>query len=99
MASFHLYAADCLGKASNCLYPHAVEVSDRASLASACGSDYVAVAYRGGYRSSDRFVSADCLALDCDNDHSEDPSAWVTPEIIAGLFPDVCLGSIFPRTI
>ena len=97
MSSFHLYRADCIGNARNCLYPHAVEVGDGASLASAVSADYVAVAYRGGYRSSGRFVSSDCLALDCDNDHSEDPSAWVTPEIILGLLPDVCAGFHYSR--
>lgn len=97
MPSFHLYRAGCLGNRQNCLYPQRVEVSDGESLAFACGADYVAVSYRGGYRSSDRFVSSDCLALDCDNDHSEDPSAWVTPEIIMGLFLDVCIGFHYSR--
>ena len=97
MSSFHLYAADCLGNEKNCLYPHAVEVRDEASLASAVSSDYVAVEYRGSYRSTDRFVSSDCLALDCDNDHSEDPSRWMTPDGIRENFPDVTVGFHFSR--
>ena len=97
MSSFHLYHADCMGDRRNCRYPHAVEVTDRESLASAVSSDYVAVSYRDGYRSSDRFVSSDCLALDCDNDHSDDPSSWVTPEIVMKLLPDVCAGFHFSR--
>jgi len=91
MSSFHLYSADCLGNPQNCLYPHAAEVTDSASLAAAVSSDYVAVLYREGYRSSDRFVSTDCLALDCDNDHSDSPMQWVTPEIIMELFQDACI--------
>ena len=97
MASFHLFRADCIGNRKNCLYPHAVEVMDGASLSSAVSADYVAVEYREGYRSGDRFLWTDCLALDCDNDHSEDPAAWVTPEIVLGLFPDVCAGFHFSR--
>ena len=97
MSSFHLYAADCLGNEKNCLYPHAVEVADSDSLASAVSSDYVAVEYRGSYRSTDRFVSSDCLALDCDNDHSEDPSRWMTPEGIRENLPDVTVGFHFSR--
>lgn len=97
MSSFHLYRADCIGKEKNCLYPHAVEVGDADALRSAVCLDYVAVAYRGGYRSSDRFLSSDCLALDCDNDHSEDTASWVTPEIILGLLPDVTAGFHFSR--
>jgi len=97
MYSFHLYRADCIGNEKNCLYPHAVEVRDAESLRSAVCSDYAAVAYRGGYRSSDRFLSSDCLALDCDNDDSEDPARWVTPEKIRGLLPDVTTGFHFSR--
>ena len=97
MSSFHLFCADCIGNEKNCLYPHAVEVVDDDSLASAVASDYVAVEDRGGYRSGERFVRTDCLALDCDNDHSEDPAAWVTPEIVMGLLPDVTAGFHFSR--
>ena len=97
MSSFHLYRADCRGNPKNCLYPHMVEVGDVESLASAVSADYVAVEYQGGYRSSDRFVSTDCLALDCDNDHSDSPAQWVTPEVIMGLFPDACIGFHFSR--
>ena len=97
MGSFHLFAADCLGNEKNCLYPHEAEVGDTESLVSAVSSDYVAVEYRDCYRSSDRFVSSDCLALDCDNDHSDNPADWVTPEIIRGLLPDVTAGFHFSR--
>ena len=40
---FTLYRSDSLGRASNCMYPHAVEVTDAASLAAAVSFDYVAV--------------------------------------------------------
>ena len=97
MSSFHLYRADCIGNAKNCLYPHTVEVGDAESLTSAVSRDYVAAEYQGGYRSDTRFLSSDCLALDCDNDHSEDPTQWVTPEIIMRLLPDVTAGFHFSR--
>ncbi len=97
MTSFHLYRADCIDNEKNCLYPHEVEVTDSEKLASAVRMDYVAVEYRGGYRSGKNFVSTDCLALDCDNDHSEDPGQWVTPEIILGLLPDITAGFHFSR--
>ena len=38
---FTLYRSDSLGRASNCMYPHAVEVTDSASLAAAVSFDYV----------------------------------------------------------
>ncbi len=97
MSTFHLYYADCIGNAGNCRYPHGVGVRDEASLASAVGQDYVAVKYRGDYRSGENFIRTDCLVMDCDNDHSENPKDWVTPEIIHGLFPDTTMGYHFSR--
>ena len=97
VSSFHLYHADCIGVESNCLYPHAVEVTDVDSLASAVSRDYVAAEYQGGYRSDTRFLRSDCLAMDCDNDHSDDPDQWVTPEIIMRLLPDITAGFHYSR--
>ena len=72
---FTLYHSDSLGRASNCMYPHAVEVTDAASLTAAVSFDYVAVEYKNGYRNNSNFIKTNCLMLDCDNDHSEDPAA------------------------
>ncbi len=97
MSSFHLYYADCIGNKQNCLYPHGVEVMDEVSLRSVVRKDYVAVEYQKGYRSGSNFIRTDCLALDCDNDHSEDPTQWVTPEIILRLLPDITAGFHYSR--
>ncbi len=77
---FELYCANCIGLENNCLYPNRVAVSDAASLAAAVGRDYVCAEYRDSYRSNANFLSSNCLALDFDNDHSDDPHAWVYPE-------------------
>ena len=92
-----LYHADCRGNARNCLYPHEVNVSDADSLKAAVSQDYVAVAYQHGYRSKDHFLRTDCLALDCDNDDSDKPSDWITPEAIIRSFPDVRIAFHFSR--
>lgn len=88
---FTLYHSDSLGRASNCMYPHAVEVTDAASLTAAVSFDYVAVEYKNGYRNNANFIKSNCLMLDCDNDHSEDPAAWITPQVLA----DSLLGVAF----
>jgi hypothetical protein len=59
--------------------------------------DYVAVAYRNGYRSKDNFLRTNCLALECDNDHSDDPKDWVTPDAVIARFPEVTAGFHFSR--
>lgn len=95
--AFTLYHSDRVGVANNCLYPTAVVVSDTDSFKEAVSHDYVAVEYKNGYRSNDNFIKTDCLVLDCDNDHSEDPAEWVRPEDIHEALPGVAFGVHFSR--
>lgn len=89
MAMINLYRANVIGIKWNCLYPNHVEVTDEKSLLSAVGRDYVCAEYKGNYRSKDNFISSDCLPVDCDNDHSENPADWITPDDVAQAFPNV----------
>ena len=84
---FTLYHSDVTGSPGNCFYPHKTEVKDAASLSAAVSHDYVCAAYKKSYRSSANFIGSDCLALDCDNDFSEDPADWKYPSDIAEAFP------------
>ena len=97
MFPFTIYYADCLGQASNCRYPHRLEVRDPASLARAVGRDYVCAEYRDAYRKNGNFLSSDCLPVDCDNDHSENPDDWVYPADVQAAFPDVAFYVHFSR--
>ena len=86
---FTLYSADIVGNPGNCSYPHKTEVTDEESLRAAVCRDYVCAEYKNSYRSGDNFLGADCLPVDCDNDHSENPADWVRPADVAAAFPDV----------
>ena len=97
MNSFTLYHADCTGNQWNCNYPHGVIISDIASLREAVRHDYVCVAYENSYRSNANFLSTNCLGMDCDNDHSDDPTEWITPDIIRQSFPDVTFALHYSR--
>ena len=77
-----LYSADITGNPGNCSYP-----AD--SLKAAVCHDYVCAEYKNHYRNNDNFIGSDCLPVDCDNDHSEDPSEWITPDDVAAAFPGV----------
>ena len=92
-----LYSANCTGVETNCRYPHETVVADEASLLSAVARDYVCVAYKDNYRSKDNFLSTTCLGMDCDNDHSDDPNDWVSPEQIRSQFPDVTFAVHYSR--
>ncbi|WP_210115347.1 phage/plasmid primase, P4 family [Galactobacillus timonensis] len=90
MMKFTLYTADCTGNEANCLYPHKVIINSPEEFASAVARDHVTAAYKGNYRSNDNFLSADAIVWDCDNDFSENPDDWVTPEKLAkGALADV----------
>ena len=86
---FTLYHSDYLETPANCMYPHSVDVTDKDSLLKAVTRDYVCAEYKGSYRNNDNFIGADCLPVDCDNDHSDDPEEWVYPSDVAATFPGV----------
>ena len=92
-----MYYADYRGQEENCLYPHEVDVTDEASLEKVVTHDYVCAAYRNSYRNNDNFLGSDCLAVDFDNDHSEDSAHWVKPEDVRKAFPDVTMGFHYSR--
>ena len=92
-----IYCADCRGEATNCRYPHEAEITDEASLRDACRSDYVCALYKNGYRSGANFLKSDCLGMDFDNDHSEEPEKWITPEQIREALPGVTLAFHYSR--
>lgn len=94
---FTLYSANIIGNPSNCSYPNKTEVTDGDSLRAAVCHDYVCAEYKNNYRSGDNFLGADCLPVDCDNDHSEDPADWVLPADVAAAFPEVCFAVHYSR--
>ena len=94
---FNIFYADCIGREENCLYPHRADVTDAASLKQAVSHDYVCAAYKYSYRSNVNFISSNCLAVEFDNDHSENPEDWVTPEDLREAFPDVTMGIHYSR--
>lgn len=83
----------CLAKTSgdktNCLYPTRVEVSSAEDMAKALAFDHVCAEYDNNYRSISNFQCSNVVVMDCDNDHSEDPADWITPEKLDELMPDI----------
>lgn len=94
---FTLYRSNCLEVPEHCTYPHKVEVTRKDSLIEAVKHDYVCAEYQGNYRSNDNFIGSDCLPVDCDNDHSDDPDEWVYPSDVATAFPRVAFAVHYSR--
>ena len=97
MIDFTIYSADCVGNSGNCLYPHKMVVTDEESFIAATKMDHVTAKYKGNYRSNDNFIMSDCIPLDCDNDHSEDPDDWITPFELALQIPGVAFAASYSR--
>lgn len=94
---FTIYSADVTGNPTNCAYPHKHVILDEDSLKAAICRDYVCAEYRNSYRNGDNFIGSDCLPVDCDNDHSENPADWMTPEDVMQAFPGVTFAIHYSR--
>lgn len=93
-----IYDAVTVGSRSNCVYPNPVTVTDADTMRQAAAFDHVCAAYKQNYRSVDNFLKADCLPMDCDNDHSDDPDDWLTPFDVAIDFPGVGMIFVYSRS-
>lgn len=94
---FTLYTADCVGSLPNSIYPHKCVITDENSMKAAVAFDHVAAEYTNNHRSNTDFLSSDNIPMDCDNDHSDDPSDWVTPLEVAMAFPGVEFVVVYSR--
>lgn len=95
---FTVFCSDVLGNPSNCFYKHKSVVLDEKILKKAVSNDYVCAEYKNGYRSGENFIGSDCLPVDCDNDHSDDPQDWVTPNDVETAFPGVTFAIHYSRS-
>ena len=89
--AIRLFCANVTGIESNCNYPNERQITGEEALEAAVARDYVVARFKNSYRNTANFLSANCLCKDCDNDHSDNPADWVTPEDVRRAFPDVTL--------
>ena len=94
---FTLYAADCTGNAKNTSYPHQKVITSEADLKKAVISDHVCAKYDNDTRCDANFQFSDVVPMDCDNDHSDNPDDWITPEKLAEQLTDVAFAVTYSR--
>ena len=93
-----IFYSDTRNDPKDCRYPNRLpDLSDEA-LKEAFSHDYVCAEYRGSYRSADNFIRSTCLAFDVDNDFSDDPAEWLTPDDVREAFPGVEIIVHFSRS-
>lgn len=97
MKDYTLYTSNTTGSQKNLTYPNAIQVTDATSLSVAVQYDHVCAKYTGNRRSKANFEASDCITMDCDNDHSDDPAKWKTPEDVAAAFPGVAFMVAYSR--
>jgi len=71
------------------IYGREFKIDNEELFTQAVSYDYVCAKFKDNQRSNKNFISSDCIAMDIDNDHSESPSEWITPEEITKFFHDV----------
>lgn len=89
MQKITLYIAGCIGNPKNCIYPNEVTVTSLDDFRKAVSHDHIFAKYKDSYRSASNFVSSDCVAMECDNEHSDNAVDWITPKDVAATFSDV----------
>ena len=94
---FDLYVSNVRAKNNNVYYKNLVSINSPEDLKKAAMYDHVCALYKDYYRDKDNFIKSNVLPMDCDNDHSEKPEEWITPESLSDLFGSVSFVVVFSR--
>lgn len=97
LASFRMYLASCTGNAQNTIYSIPFDVTSAEDLAAACRKDHVCTEFQDNRRGSKTFIRCHAIQADCDNDNTDDPAAWITPETVAARLPGVAFYAVKSR--
>ncbi len=94
---FTLYTANCTGNEKNVLYPNQKVITAEADLKKAISYDHVCAKYQNDTRGDANFLVSDVVPMDCDNDHSDSPEEWITPQFLADNLCDVAFAVTYSR--
>ena len=94
---FTLYTANCTGNEKNILYPNQKVITSEADLKKPLSTIMSCAQYENFARSDANFLLSDVVPMDCDNDHSDDPKDWITPQFLADNLCDVAFAVTYSR--
>lgn len=92
-----LYVSNTRGDIKNCYYSKEIKASDVRSLEEAAKFDHVMAEYKNNYRLRDNFIKSNCIAMDLDNDYSDDPKDWKGVGDIKEAFKDIKFAVVYSR--
>ena len=94
---FTIYTANCTGNEKNTLYPNQRVITCEGDLKKSITADHVCAKYQNDTRSDANFIVSDVVPMDCDNDYSENPDEWITPQFLADNLCDVAFAVTYSR--
>ena len=98
MRAFTLSIAQGLRQVEgNTRYPIPARISNLDELQKAVEFDHVGGFFKDNHRSNKDFISTDCILMDCDNDSSDSPESWMTPDTLADRLPNVEFAAVCSR--
>lgn len=89
MTRMTLYRNDKKQAESYTYYNKKCVIESLSDLQNTALYDHVSCAYKNNHRSKEDFISSDCVMMDLDNSHSDDPDDWKTINDVAEAFSDV----------
>ena len=92
-----VYYANCTEKPTNCRYPNKIDIVDEATAKECFSRDYVCCEFKKHYRSNANFIKSNCIAVDIDNNHSDNPENWITADYISQKLTDVTFAIHYSR--
>ena len=98
MRAFTLSIAQGLRQVEgNTRYPITARISNLDELQKAVEFDHVGGFFKDNHRKNENFISTDCILMDCDNDSSDSPESWMTPDTLADRLPNVEFAAVCSR--
>ena len=97
MKPITIYTANRRGDKYNTFYPERRVIASIEDMTEAAQYDQVFAEYVGNHRANENFIRADCLPVDCDNDHSDAEADWKTAADVEAAFPGVPFYLIYSR--
>ncbi|HEM4402356.1 TPA: primase C-terminal domain-containing protein [Streptococcus suis] len=85
---FTLFHSGQAGVQTTTVYANKNYISDFQSLLQAVQFDHVAAEFKKNTRSTANFLHSDVVVMDIDNDHTENPTDWITAEMLEEIFDD-----------
>ena len=98
MKTFHLSVA--VGKRQqpkNNTYEHEVEISSLEQFKQTVQWDNVGAILKEHHRCNDNFINTDVIMMDCDNEKSDNPQHYFTPDRLSEKMPNVPFFIVYSR--